>query len=50
MRGDVQPYDLLRAIGNLSTATGDDGADHVQRMLALLLDGLRCGAAARRDP
>ena len=42
VRGDVEPYDLLRAIGNLSTATGDDGAAHVQRMLALLIDGLRC--------
>ena len=49
VRGDVEPYDLLRAIGNLSTAIGDDGAGHVHRMLALLIDGLRCKATARRD-
>ncbi len=45
-RGDVAPYDLLRAIGNLSAATGEDGAAHARRMLDLLIDGLRCGAAS----
>lgn len=44
VRGDVEPYDLLRAIGNLSAATGDDGAGHSRRMLTLLIDGLRYGA------
>lgn len=42
-RGDVDPYDLLRAIGNLSVASGDDGAAHTARMLDLLIDGLRYG-------
>lgn len=45
VRGDIEPYDLLRAIGNLSTAGGEDGAAHIQRMLDLLIDGLRYGAA-----
>lgn len=40
-RDDVEPYDLLRAIGNLAVASGDDGAAHVARMLDLLIDGLR---------
>jgi AcrR family transcriptional regulator len=45
VRADVAPYDLLRAIGNLAVATGDDGAAHTERMVTLLLDGLRFGAA-----
>ena len=47
LRPGVEPYDLLRAIGNLSVANGDDGAAHSQRMLDLLIDGLRCGANVR---
>jgi len=42
-RDDIEPYDLLRAIGNLSVASGDDGAAHTARMLDLLIDGLRHG-------
>jgi hypothetical protein len=45
IRGDIEPYDLLRAIGNLSVAAGEDGAAHTLRMLDLLIDGLRHGAA-----
>ena len=41
VRGDVEPYDLLRAIGSLAAASGEDGAAHTERMLNLLLDGLR---------
>jgi AcrR family transcriptional regulator len=44
VRPGVAPYDLLRAIGNLSVASGDGGADHTRRMVDLLLDGLRFGA------
>lgn len=43
VRPDVEPYDLLRAIGNLAVATGDDGAAHTERMVMLLLNGLRYG-------
>ncbi|WP_434053812.1 MAG: TetR/AcrR family transcriptional regulator [Roseibium sp.] len=42
--GDVAPYDLLRAIGNLSVASGDDGVDHIRRMVDLFIKGLRYGA------
>ncbi len=45
VRAGVAPYDLLRGIGNLAVATGDDGAAHTERMVTLLLDGLRYGAA-----
>jgi hypothetical protein len=42
-RGDIEPHDLLRAIGNLSVASGEEGAAHTARMLDLLIDGLRHG-------
>ncbi len=45
IRADVAPYDLLRAIGNLAVASGEDGPAHTERMVMLLLDGLRYGAA-----
>jgi AcrR family transcriptional regulator len=41
IRTDISAYDLLRAIGNLAVASGDDGAAHIERMVELLLDGLR---------
>jgi AcrR family transcriptional regulator len=44
IRNDIVAYDLLRAIGNLSVATGEDGVDHIRRMVALLIDGLKHGA------
>lgn len=43
-RADIAPYDLLRAIGHLAVASGGDGAAHTERMVLLLLDGLRYGA------
>lgn len=44
IRADIEPYDLLRAIGNLSVAKGEDGRAHTERMVRLLIDGLRFGA------
>jgi AcrR family transcriptional regulator len=44
IRADVEPYELLRAVGNLSIATGEDEALHSRRMVDLLIDGLRYGA------
>ncbi|WP_414086289.1 hypothetical protein [Herbaspirillum lusitanum] len=41
IRRDVDAYDLLRAIGYLSVASGDEGNAHTHRMLNLLTDGLR---------
>lgn len=46
IRDDVEPYELLRAVGSLSAATGQDGALHGPRMVDLLIDGLRYGASA----
>jgi hypothetical protein len=37
---------MLRAIGNLSVATGVESRDHIGRMVALLIDGLKYGATA----
>lgn len=48
VRADVEPYDLLRAIGNLSVPEGADGTAHTRRMVALLIDGLRAGARSAR--
>jgi AcrR family transcriptional regulator len=51
IRDDVEPYDLLRAVANLCTAAGEDGALHSRRMVDLLIDGLRYGApGAGRAP
>lgn len=44
IRADVEPYDLLRAVGNLCVGTCEDGAIHSRRMVDLLIDGLRYGA------
>jgi AcrR family transcriptional regulator len=47
VRSDVDPRDLLRAVGNLCLPAHEDGPGHAQRMIALLVDGLRYGAASR---
>jgi AcrR family transcriptional regulator len=47
VRSDVVPYDLLRAIGNLSVASGDDGVEHTRRMVSLLVDGLKFGVSSK---
>lgn len=44
IRGDVEPLELLRAVGNLCLPAHDDGPGHAERMTALLVDGLRYGA------
>jgi AcrR family transcriptional regulator len=44
IRDDVEPYELLRAVGSLSVATGEDGPLHSRRMVDVLIDGLRYGA------
>lgn len=53
IRRDVDAYELLRAVGNLSVPDREMAAGHTQRMVALLIDGLRYraptpGAAAAR--
>ncbi|GGH52137.1 TetR family transcriptional regulator [Frigidibacter albus] len=46
IRGDVEAFDLLRALGNLSVPPRHEGDGHTGRMLGLLIDGLRFGAGA----
>jgi AcrR family transcriptional regulator len=47
VRADVEPGELLQAVGSLSVVSGKRGALHGQRMVDLLVDGLRFGAARR---
>lgn len=47
VRAGVEPSELLRAVGSLSTASGTDGALESRRMVDLLIDGLRYGAAPK---
>jgi AcrR family transcriptional regulator len=49
-RGDVDAYELLRAVGNLSVPDREVATGHTQRMVALLLDGLRYGARVPSAP
>ena len=46
IRSDIDPEDLLRAVGNLTLPVQEDGNGHTQRMIALLVDGLRYGTPA----
>jgi len=45
VRADVDADDLLAAVASLCTSAYSDGPDHAQRMVALLIDGLRFGAS-----
>ncbi|HEX8614430.1 MAG TPA: helix-turn-helix domain-containing protein [Telluria sp.] len=45
VRADIEPNELLRAVGNLCcTPASGDGAAAARRMVTLLVDGLRYGA------
>lgn len=45
VRADIEPDDLLRAVGCLCMAVQEEQIDYARRMVALLVDGLRYGAA-----
>jgi AcrR family transcriptional regulator len=49
IRADISPEDLLHAVANLCQPVADDGAAYSQRMVALLIDGLRYGADLQRS-
>lgn len=49
IRGGVDAYDLLRAVGNLSVNSTDEGIAHTNRMLDLMIDGMRFGASSAND-
>jgi AcrR family transcriptional regulator len=44
IRADISPKDLLHSVASLCLPMGDDGVAYSQRMVALLIDGLRYGA------
>ena len=44
IRDDIVPQDLLYAVANLCLPPPDQGVAYSQRMVALLIDGLRYGA------
>lgn len=44
IRADINPKDLLYAVASLCLPMGNDGVTYSQRMVALLIDGLRYGA------
>jgi AcrR family transcriptional regulator len=42
IRGDVEPFDLLRAVSGICLATDrEDWRDHAKRLVSLLMDGMR---------
>ena len=49
IRADISPQELLPAVANLCLPVGPDGVAYSQRMVALLIDGLRYGADATRS-
>jgi Bacterial regulatory proteins, tetR family. len=49
IRADISPNDLLYAVANLCLPVADEGVAYSQRMVALLIDGLRHGAATSQS-
>ncbi|GAA4183225.1 TetR/AcrR family transcriptional regulator [Streptosporangium oxazolinicum] len=49
IRTDISPQDLLYAVANLCLPAADEGVVYSQRMVALLVDGMRYGADASRS-
>ncbi len=47
MRADISAKDLLHAVANLCLPVADEGVAYNQRMVALLIDGLRYSAETR---
>ena len=49
IRADISPKDLLYAVATLCQPAADEGVAYSQRMVALLIDGLRYGAATSKS-
>ncbi len=49
IRDDIVPRDLLHAVANLCLPAPGEGVAYSQRMVALLIDGLRYGADTSRS-
>jgi len=50
IRAGTSARDLLHAVANLCMPVPDEGPAYSQRMVALLLDGLRFGATSQPPP
>jgi AcrR family transcriptional regulator len=50
IRADITPRYLLHAVANLSLPVADEGVAYSQRMVAILVDGLRYGASTSPLP
>jgi hypothetical protein len=50
VRDDISAEDLFHTITQLSQPVPGRGPEHNQRIVAVLLDGLRCGATQRPSP
>jgi AcrR family transcriptional regulator len=50
IRADISPEDLLHSVANLCQPVAGGGVAYSQRMVALLIDGLRYGAQEHRPP
>jgi hypothetical protein len=48
IRAGISPDDLLHAVAHLCVPVPGEGAAYSQRMVALLVDGLRYGAGPHR--
>ncbi|AYY13133.1 TetR/AcrR family transcriptional regulator [Actinobacteria bacterium YIM 96077] len=48
IRADISPNDLLHAVASLCRPVADDGVAYSQRMIGLIVDGLRYGAETSR--
>lgn len=48
VRGDVTPDELLRGLGGICMANDADSPDTALRLVAIVFDGMRFGAAAHR--
>ena len=49
IRADISARDLLHAVALLCTPVSDEGIAYSQRMVTLLIDGLRCPAELQRS-
>jgi hypothetical protein len=47
IRAGINPRDILHAVANLCVPVPGEGVTYSQRMVALLIDGLRYGGAAQ---
>ena len=48
IRADISPKYLLHAVASLCLPMADEGVAYSQRMVAILIDGLRYGAELQR--